>query len=66
MNNQITQILFKDIVYIIEKGKQQAVAQVNSMLTLTYWHIGNKINDHILKMNELSMEKRLSRILHQH
>ncbi|KHJ36570.1 hypothetical protein PBAC_32530 [Pedobacter glucosidilyticus] len=49
MNNQITQILFKDIVYIIEKGKQQAVAQVNSMLTLTYWHIGNKINDHILK-----------------
>lgn len=40
--------LFGDLSAIIEKGKQQITAQVNSSITITYWHIGKKINDHIL------------------
>jgi len=49
MSQEVEKKLFKDLAQIIEKGKQQVVAQVNSVLTLTYWHIGKKINDHILK-----------------
>jgi len=41
-------VLFKDLAQIIAQGKKQAVAQVNSFLTLTYWHVGKKINDHVL------------------
>jgi len=49
MSQEVEKKLFKDLAQIIEQGKQQVVAQVNSVLTLTYWHIGKKINDHILK-----------------
>jgi predicted nuclease of restriction endonuclease-like (RecB) superfamily len=48
MSTPIDKVLFSDLTQIIEQGKKQAVAQVNSVLTLTYWHIGKKINDHIL------------------
>lgn len=49
MSQEIGKLLFSDLAQIIEQGKQQAVAQVNSTLTITYWHIGKKINEHILK-----------------
>jgi len=49
MNQELENILLKDLAQIIEDGKQQVVAQVNSVLTLTYWHVGKKINEHILK-----------------
>lgn len=49
MTNQIDKILFTDLAQIIEQGKNQLTKQVNSVLTLTYWHIGKKINEHILK-----------------
>lgn len=42
MNQDIEKTLFKDLAQIIEQGKQQAISQVNSVLTLTYWHIGKK------------------------
>ena len=48
MNKEIEKSLFSDLSQIIEQGKQQAVSQVNSTLTLTYWHVGKKINEHIL------------------
>ena len=48
MSKQIENILFDDLAKIINSGKQQVVAQVNSVLTLTYWHVGKKINEHIL------------------
>jgi predicted nuclease of restriction endonuclease-like (RecB) superfamily len=34
---------------IIQRGKSQAVAAVNSALTLTYWHVGKRINDEVLQ-----------------
>lgn len=49
MSQEVEKTLFKDLAQIIEQGKQQVVAQVNSVLTLTYWHVGKKINEHILK-----------------
>lgn len=42
-------MLFQDLAQIIEKGKQQVTLKVNSVLTLTYWQIGNRINEHILQ-----------------
>lgn len=49
LNNNIENALFQDLTQIIEQGKKQVVSQVNSILTITYWHIGKKINDHLLK-----------------
>jgi len=49
LENNIEKILFTDLAQIIEQGKTQLTKQVNSLLTLTYWHIGKKINDHILE-----------------
>lgn len=48
MGKEIETRLLKELAQIIEQGKRQAVSQVNSVLTITYWHVGKKINDHIL------------------
>lgn len=48
MSQDLEKVLFKDLAQLIEQGKQQAVAQVNSVLTITYWHVGKRINNHIL------------------
>ncbi len=49
MTQEIEKVLFTDLSNLIEQGKKQVVSQVNSILTITYWHIGKRINDHILK-----------------
>ncbi len=41
--------LYNDLASIIEQGKKQVAIQVNSTLTLVFWQVGNKINEHILK-----------------
>jgi predicted nuclease of restriction endonuclease-like (RecB) superfamily len=41
--------LFQDLASIIEQGKRQVSAQVNSVITLVYWKVGNKINMPILE-----------------
>jgi predicted nuclease of restriction endonuclease-like (RecB) superfamily len=48
MSQEIENMLLKDLAQIIEQGKKQVTQQVNSVLTVTYWHIGKKINEHIL------------------
>lgn len=40
--------LFLDIKKLIDQGRRQAVAAVNSSLTFTYWNIGKRINDEVL------------------
>ena len=42
-------LLFGQIVDLIESTKSKTIQQVNSNLTLLYWHIGKHINEHILK-----------------
>ena len=40
--------LFVDLSQIIEQGRNEVARQVNSTLTLVYWQVGKKINEHIL------------------
>lgn len=40
--------LLRDIKVLIEQGRAQAVAAVNSALTLTYWQVGKRINEELL------------------
>ena len=42
-------LLLADLRQIIQRGKSQAVAAVNSALTLTYWHVGKRINEEVLR-----------------
>lgn len=49
MKAKDTELLFQDLASIIDQGKSQVVAQVNSTLTLVYWQIGDRINTHILE-----------------
>ncbi len=42
-------LLLADLREIISRGKLQAAAAVNSALTLTYWHVGQRINTEVLK-----------------
>ncbi len=44
-----TASLINDLRALIEQGRGQAVAAVNSAITLTYWQVGKRINDEILK-----------------
>jgi predicted nuclease of restriction endonuclease-like (RecB) superfamily len=41
--------LLGDIRRLIEDGRRQAAVAVNSALTLTYWHVGRRINGEVLK-----------------
>ncbi|TNJ35909.1 PDDEXK nuclease domain-containing protein [Prosthecochloris vibrioformis] len=40
--------LLQDVKTLIKRGRRQAVAAVNSALTVTYWHVGRRINEEIL------------------
>ena len=59
MNNKLENTLFDSLAQIIEQGKQQVVAQVNSVLTLTYWHVGKKINEHVLNKERAEYDEKL-------
>ena len=41
--------LLADLRQIIQRGRSQAVSAVNSVLTLTFWHVGKRINDEVLR-----------------
>jgi predicted nuclease of restriction endonuclease-like (RecB) superfamily len=40
--------LLRDLTSLIEQGRSQAAAAVNSALTITYWQVGRRINEDIL------------------
>ena len=40
--------LVQDVKSLIEQGRNKAVATVNSVLTVTYWQVGKRINEEIL------------------
>ncbi|WP_299013708.1 PDDEXK nuclease domain-containing protein [uncultured Polaribacter sp.] len=48
MSKDVNTILFSQLSEIIITGKQHITSNINSVLTLTYWQIGAKINEHIL------------------
>lgn len=45
---QSSHSLLSDLRALIEQGRGQATAAVNSALTVTYWHVGRRINEEIL------------------
>ncbi|SLM31323.1 conserved hypothetical protein [Desulfamplus magnetovallimortis] len=49
LTHQQSDHLLRDIKTLIDQGRRQAVAAVNSALTVTYWHVGRRINEEILK-----------------
>ncbi len=55
--------LFADLVRLIESGKTEAARQVNSALTLTYWHIGKRINDDVLQNQRAEYGKQIVLLL---
>ncbi|MBW7877234.1 MAG: DUF1016 domain-containing protein [Candidatus Cloacimonetes bacterium] len=40
--------LLLDLKTLIDQGRNQAVSAVNSALTVTYWHVGKRINHEVL------------------
>jgi predicted nuclease of restriction endonuclease-like (RecB) superfamily len=40
--------LLRDLKTLIDQGRRQAGAAVNSALTMTYWQVGKRINDEVL------------------
>ena len=40
--------LLRDLKSLIDQGRNQAVAAVNSAVTITYWHVGKRINEEVL------------------
>lgn len=51
--------LFLEIKQLIEESRQTVAQTVNSVLTATYWNIGNKINDEILKHKRAEYGKQI-------
>lgn len=47
-NNQAEKKLLNDIRQLIDSAKYQVALTVNSAMTLTYWHIGDRINREVL------------------
>lgn len=41
--------LVQDLKKVIEQGRNKAVATVNSVLTVTYWQVGKRINKEVLQ-----------------
>ena len=48
ISTQAANSLLRDLKTLIEQGRRQAVAAVNSALTITYWQVGRRINEDIL------------------
>jgi predicted nuclease of restriction endonuclease-like (RecB) superfamily len=46
---EATKLLFQELSLLIDQGKQQVISAVNNTLTVLFWHIGEKINTHILR-----------------
>ncbi len=61
MKNQpsIPNNLLNDLQRIIDAGKQQAVIQVNSTLTLVYWQVGKRINEDVLQSERAAYGKQI-------
>ncbi len=60
--NQIatdTNLLFQEIAEIIDQSRHQLVSVVNNTLTMLFWHIGGKVNAHILRHKRAEYGKQI-------
>ena len=51
--------LLSDVKALIEQGRSQAIAAVNSALTVTYWQVGKRINEEVLHGERAGYGKRI-------
>jgi hypothetical protein len=54
-----TNLLFQELSFIIDQSKQQVVSAVNNALTVLFWHIGKKINTHVLRHKRAEYGKQI-------
>lgn len=55
----IEQALFNELSQLIEQSQLRVAAQVNSALTLLFWHIGYRINQNILENKRADYGKQI-------
>ncbi|MET4141136.1 PDDEXK nuclease domain-containing protein [Pedobacter sp. UYP1] len=53
------QSLFNELSLLIEQSQQEVMAQVNSSLTMLFWHIGSRINQSILQNKRAEYGKQI-------
>ena len=51
--------LMNDLVSFIEDGKKQLAYAANATLTITYWKIGNRINNDVLENQRAEYGKQI-------
>jgi predicted nuclease of restriction endonuclease-like (RecB) superfamily len=51
--------LVQELSQLIEQSRQQAVIQVNSGLTLLFWHVGSRIRQHTLQHNRAAYGRQI-------
>lgn len=54
-----TKLLFQELSLLIDQSKQQVVSAVNNTLTMLFWHIGEKINAHVLRHKRAGYGKKV-------
>jgi predicted nuclease of restriction endonuclease-like (RecB) superfamily len=59
LTNQSSDDLLRDLKSLIDQGRRQAVAAVNSALTVTYWHVGKRINEEVLHGDRAEYGKKI-------
>lgn len=52
-------LLYRELSELIEQSKRQLVSVVNNTLTMLFWHIGGKINAHILRHKRAEYGKQI-------
>jgi predicted nuclease of restriction endonuclease-like (RecB) superfamily len=52
-------LLFKELSQLIEQSKTQLISYANSTLTLLFWQVGKKINEHILQNKRAEYGKQI-------
>jgi hypothetical protein len=55
----IEQSLFNELSQLIEQSQRQVITHANSSLTILFWHIGNRINNEILKNKRAEYAKQI-------
>ena len=65
--NELTDLgadpLLLEIKTLIEEGRNKAIMAVNSALTLTYWQVGRRINQEVLRVERAEYCKQVVELL---
>jgi predicted nuclease of restriction endonuclease-like (RecB) superfamily len=65
LDSHASNALLSDLSSIIGGGRRQALAAVNSALTLTYWQVGKRIHEEVLRGERAAYGKQLIAVVAQ-